>query len=365
MDTINTYRVELDRTRGSMEDLTRRYKDLKHLNESLESRNRILESRNEELERWNKSLEQRAHEKKEAHGSTTESLEQGRPTTKTRLAIMPFQPSQEIVQRSTIPASAQQHGDHLYNHLNQFFQQTEIWAGTYASSPVPGALQSVTTKFKERRSKVAISSHLLHDPNTLRHAITKLIVFAMIEVTFQPQCFEHFKPEFNGPLTAERRKMYGGIPSDERKALAEARTRVFETFVQDPNWAGFLNNFVSNECGKIWQLLRPVFGPGAAAAEAWPSFVGLFRQAVSIALTMHQRVCLFRVDFPPIGEKSCFNPAVMKIMGSPASEGRASAGAGPQRLRLAVTPVIYEIVWGINGAMGEPKPICKANVLLE
>lgn len=33
-----------------------------------------------------------------------------------------------------------------------------------------------------------------------------------------------------------------------------------------------------------WQLLRPVFGPGTAAAEAWPSFVGLFQQAVIIAL---------------------------------------------------------------------------------
>ncbi|MDI1487681.1 MAG: hypothetical protein OHK93_006952 [Ramalina farinacea] len=365
VETINTYRLELDKTTRNTEDLTRRYKDLERRNESLESLNRSLKSQNEDLQRRNESLQQELQENQAAHGIVRENQKQVRQTTNMPLAIMPFQPSQHIVQRSTIPASAQQHVDHLSDNLNHLFRQAEIWAGTHANSPVPAALQSVTKSFKERQLKLAIPSQLLHDPNTLRHVMTKLILFAMIEATFQPQCFEHFKPEFGDQLTAERRNVYGGIPSQERKALAEARSGAIKKFVRDPNWAGFLNNFVSSKCGEIWQMLRPVFGAGAAAAAAWPSFVGLFRQAVSIALTMHQRVCLFRIDFPPTGEKSCYNPAVMQTVGSTGSEWQPSAGAGPQRLRLAATPIIYETTWGVNGAMGEPKPICKANVLLE
>ena len=362
VDMIDTYRIELDKTRGNMEDLARRYESLEGRCESLEILNRGLKSQNEDLER---RLEQLARENKTAAGATMYEANRSRQTTKTSLAIMPPPASQTLVQRSTIPASAQHHGDHLYNHLNQFFRQTEIWAGNYANSPVPAALQSVTKKFKERQLKLAIPSHLLHDLNNVRHAMTKLILIAMIEATFQPQCFEYFKPEFSGQLTAERRQVYGGIPSDERKALAEARTRAIKMFVQDPKWAEFLNKFVSNKCGEIWQMLRPVFGPGAAEDGAWPSFVGLFRQAASIALTMHQRVSFFRVDFPPVGEGSCYNPAVMTIVESAGSQWRPPAGAGPQRLKLAATPIIYETTWGSNGAMGEPKPMCKAKVLLE
>ena len=362
VDTINTYRVELDKTRGNMEDLARRYQDLESRYESLEILNRGLKSQNEDLER---RLEQLARETKTAPGATMYEANRSRQTIPKPLAIMPPPSSQTLVQRSVNPASSQQHVDHLSNQLDHFFQQAENWAKAYAKTPVPAALQLVKQRFKERRIKIAITSQLLHDPDTCCHAMTRLVLFTIIDATFQPQCFEHFKPELTGELRAEHRNVYGGIPSQERKALAEARSGAIKMFVQDPNWAGFLNNFVSNKCGEIWQMLRPVFGPGAAEDGAWPSFVGLFRQAVSIALTMHQRVCLFRVDFPHVGEGSAFNPAEMVAIAFAAHEGRRPGATGPQRLKLSITPVIRKTVLEESGAVGATVPICKAKVILE
>ena len=42
-----------------------------------------------------------------------------------------------------------------------------------------------------------------------------------------------------------------------------------------------------SKCGELWQLLQPVFGPGATAAEAWPSFEDLVRQAVNNAASTY------------------------------------------------------------------------------
>ena len=79
------------------------------------------------------------------------------------------------MQGSVNAASSQHHVDHLSNNLNRFFQQAEIWAKAYANTLVPAALQSVTKKLKERHMNVAISSKLLHDPETCRHTITILV----------------------------------------------------------------------------------------------------------------------------------------------------------------------------------------------
>ena len=362
VDTINTYRVELDKTRGNMEDLARRYQNLESRCESLEVLNRGLKSQNEDLER---RLEQLGRETKTAPGATTYDANISRQTIPTLLAIMPPPSSQIMVQRTVNPAPSQQHVDHLSNNLSHFFQQAEVWAKAYAITPVPAALQSVKQKFKERRINLPIHSQLLHDPDTACHAMTRLILFAIIDTTFQPKCFEHFKPEFGDQLQAERRKVYSGIPSQERKLLADARIGVIKMFIRDPEWTNFLNKFVSEKCSKLWQLLQPVFGIGAAAADAWPSFVGLFREGVSIALTMHQRVCLFRVDFPHVGEGSAFNPAEMTVIAPVAEEGRRPGTTGPQRLKLSITPVIRKTVLEESGAIGATVPICKAKVILE
>ena len=331
-------------------DLESQYKKTRREMEDLTRRNRTLESQNKSLERRIESLERQAE---------------------IPLTIMPPPSYREIVHRSTDFVSAQNRADHLTNdltdNLNHFFQQAGNWANSYAKSPVPAGLINVIRKFKERQMNVAVSSQLLQDPRTYRHVITKLIIFSTINATFESSCFEQFNPDCKEQLRAEhhKRKVYGGIPSEERKALAEARTHTMKMFVHDPKWDEFLNDFVSNKCGTLWQMLQPVFGPGAASGDAWQSFVRLFRQAVSIALTMHQRVSFFRVDFPPVGEGSCFNPGEMVSLAAMGIEGGSAAGAGPQRLRLAITPVIFETVWGVNGAMGEPKPVCKACVLLE
>ena len=362
VETINTYRIELDKTRGNMEDLARRYENLESRYESLETLNRGLKSQNEDLER---RLRQLARQNEAAPGTTTYDAIKSRPETTASLTIMPPPSSRDLVQRSVNPPLAQQHIDHLSDHFNHFFQGVDIWAKNYATTPAPAALQPIKQKFKERHMNLTISSQLLHDPDTARHTITKLILFAFMDATFQPRCFAHFKPEFGEQLHAERHKLYSGIPSNERKLLAQARVGVINMFVRDPEWNNFLNKFVSDKCSKLWQLLQPVFGTGAGAADAWPSFVGLFRQAVSIALTMHRRVCLFRIGFPHVGEGSAFNPAEMTKIGPTTDEGPRPGATGPQRLKLSITPVIRKTVLEESGAIGATVLICKAKVISE
>lgn len=147
-------------------------------------------------------------------------------------------------------------------------------------------------------------------------------------------------------LLAERKKLKGAIPSNDRRKLAESRANVVAMFVNEPGWDGWLNQHVTTKCTELWSLLRPVSSPDDTFPVAWAAFFGLFREAVSIALTMHQRVSLFRVDVPP-----CWRWLVFQS----SSKGRSSAGAGPQRLRLAVTPG-FETTLGSKSASWPPSP---------
>ena len=122
-------------------------------------------------------LERLARENKAAPGATTYEANRSRQKTTASLAIMPPPSSHELVQRSVSPPPTQQHVDHLFDDFNHFFEQAEICAKTYATTPAPAALQSVKQKFKERRMNLAITSQHLHDSDTTRHAMTKLILF--------------------------------------------------------------------------------------------------------------------------------------------------------------------------------------------
>ena len=89
---------------------------------------------------------------------------------------------------------------------------------------------------RHRKFQRAAYEHSYHEL-AIAKSYNLLLRHEQVDARFQPKCFEHFKPEFSGQLNAGRRKVYGGIPSQERKALAEARALVIKMFVQDPMWA--------------------------------------------------------------------------------------------------------------------------------
>ena len=238
-------------------------------------------------------------------------------------------------------------GESLSLPLVGLFKTVEEWSKRYCN--VPDKQRDAEMPDNVRAQLYKTTNHtqaarLIATSKTRYFAVTKLILYGIVDFAFQPKCVRGLSPDFDLRIFTERSKLHCGVPSYVRDTVAHAVVSIVGEMKGHPNWSSHLNQSTEFQAHHQWKTVKPLVAAAADMNAAYWGLYGIWKEAMRIGVTMLSTPSTFESNFPAVGDDSAFNPAVMINRELAFFEyDPRTLGQMNLRVRLGITPIVSEI----------------------